>query len=239
GRAVGVVVAGVNRAFVWQIIGDVRFSESGNTFLVDGQGNLVAHRDPSLVLRRTNLRDHFKVREFVERPEAPDAKAGEEGTDIMGQRVVSTYAPVRGLRWAVVVNEPVDSALADLAAMQRYAILLLVAGLGVGSLVILWVSNKITAPIRKLHRGVEIMRQGGLEHRVDIKTGDEIEHLAAEFNEMAAELENSYGMLEQRVDQRTKDLAALYEVTTAVNESLELPPVLDHVIQRISALFDF
>src|SRR5262249_56626445 len=73
----------------------------------------------------------------------------------------------------------------------------------------------------------------------DIKTGDEIEDLAAEFNEMAAELENSYGMLEQRVEQRTKDLAALYEVTTAVNESLELPPVLDHVIQRISALFNF
>jgi signal transduction histidine kinase len=239
GRAVGVVAAEVNLTFLWQIIGDVRFSETGNTFLVDGQGNLIAHRDPSLVLRRTNLREHFKVREFVERPASPDAKAGEEGIGIMGHRVISTYAPVRGLRWAVVVTEPVDSALADLGAMQRYAILLLVAGLGVGSLLILWVSNKITAPIRELHRGVEIMRQGGLEHRVDIKTGDEIEQLAAEFNEMAAELENSYGTLEQRVEQRTKDLSALYEVTTVVNESLELAPVLDRVIQKISTQFHF
>jgi signal transduction histidine kinase len=239
GRAIGVIAAEVNLTFLWQIIGGVKFSEAGNTYLVDGQGNLIAHRDPSLVLRRTNLREHFKVREFLQRPDAADPKPGEEGIDMMGPPVLSTYAPVQGLRWAVVVTEPIDSALADLTAMQRYAFLLLVAGLGVGSLLILWVSNKITAPIRELHRGVEIMRQGNLEHRVKISTGDEIEHLAAEFNEMAAELENSYGMLEQRVEQRTKDLAALYEVTTVVNESLELPIVLDRVIRRISALFNF
>ncbi len=239
GRAVGVVAAEVNLTFLWQIIGDVKFSEAGDTYLVDEQGNLIAHRDPSLVLRRTNLREHFKVREFLQLPDVADLKPGEEGLGIMGRPVLSTYAPVQGLRWAVVVTEPVDSALADLVAMQRYAFLLLVAGLGVGSLLILWVSNKITAPIRELHRGVEIMRRGDLEHRVNIASGDEIEQLAAEFNQMAADLGNSYGMLEQRVEQRTKDLAALYEVTTAVNESLELPPVLEHVIQRISALFSF
>src|SRR5262249_28272686 len=153
-QVIGVVVAEVNLTFLWQIIGDVKFSESGNTYLVDGQGNLIAHVDPSLVLRRTNLRDHFKVRAFLQRPTEKDPKPGEEGVGLAGQRVLSTYAPVRGLGWAVVLTEPVDVALADLSRMQRYAILLLFVGVMIGSALIVWVSNKITAPIRELHRGV-------------------------------------------------------------------------------------
>jgi signal transduction histidine kinase len=239
GFVVGVAVAEVNLTFLWQIIGDVKFSEAGNTYLVDRQGNLIAHVDPSLVLRRTNLRDHFKVRSFLQRPEQKDPNPGEEGIGLMGQRVLSTYAPVRGVGWAVVLTEPVDFALADLSRMQRYAILLLLVGALIGSVLIVWVSNKITAPIRELHRGVEIIRQGNLDHRVNIATGDEIELLAKEFNEMAGELENSYGTLEQRVEQRTRDLAALYDVTKTVNQSLDLEAVLVEVIKKFNEIFRF
>jgi signal transduction histidine kinase len=235
----GVVVAEVNLTFLWQIIGDVKFSEAGNTDVVDGQGSLIAHVDPSLVLRRTNLSDHFKVRKFLQRPTEKDRSPGEEGIGLTGRGVLSTYAPVRGLGWAVVLTEPVDIALADVGVMQRYALLLLFIGVMIGSVLIVWVSNKITAPIRELHRGVEIIREGNLDHRVDIKTGDEIEQLANEFNEMAGELKNSYGTLEQRVEQRTRDLAALYDVTTAVNQSLDLDPVLDQVIEKVTTVFHF
>ena len=239
GFVVGVVVAEVNLTFLWQIIGDVKFSEAGNTYLVDRQGNLIAHVDPSLVLRRTNLRDHFKVRAFLQRPEGKDPRPGEEGMGLMGHRVLSTYAPVRGVGWAVVLTEPVDFALADLTRMQHYALLLLLVGVIIGSVLIVWVSNKITEPIRELHRGVEIIRQGNLDHRVNIATGDEIELLAKEFNEMAGELENSYGTLEQRVEQRTRDLAALYDVTKTVNQSLDLDAVLEEVIKKFNEIFRF
>ncbi len=191
GRIAGVVAAEVNLSFLWHIIGEVKFSDNGRTYLVDGQGNLIAHQDPSLVLKRTNLSEHFKVRKFLASPGAKDSSPAEEGVGIRGRRVLSTYMPVRGLGWAVVLTEPVDIALADLDTMQKYAILLLGIGLMVGSVVIVWVSNKITEPIRELHRGVEVIRRGDLDHRVEIRPGDEIEQLANEFNEMAGELKNS------------------------------------------------
>jgi signal transduction histidine kinase len=239
GRIIGVVAADVNLTFLWQIIGDVRFSDAGHAYLVDTQGNLIAHQDPSLVFKRTSLSSHFKVRKFLLHPMDKDPDPAEEGTGITGERALSTYAPVRGLGWAVVLTEPVDIALGDLATMQRYAILLLGVGLMIGSIVIVWMSNKITEPIRKLHQGVEVIRQGNLDHRVDIKTGDEIEKLAREFNEMAGELKNSYATLEQRVEQRTRQLSALYDVTTTVNQSLDLDPVLEEVIRKITGIFHF
>jgi signal transduction histidine kinase/putative methionine-R-sulfoxide reductase with GAF domain len=239
GRIIGVVTAEVNLTFLWQIIGDVRFSTSGQAYLVDSQGNLIAHQDPSLVLKRTNLKDHFKVREFLGRPGETDANPAAEGVGIRGQHVLSTYAPVRDLGWAVILTVPLDIALADLENMQRYAILLLGIGLVIGSIVIVWASNRITKPIRELHRGAEIIRKGNLDHRVEIKSADEIEQLANEFNEMAGELKNSYTTLEQRVEHRTRQLSALYDITTTVNQSLDLDPVLEGVIRKINGIFHF
>jgi signal transduction histidine kinase/putative methionine-R-sulfoxide reductase with GAF domain len=239
GRIIGVIEVEVNLTFLWQIIGNVSFAEAGNAYLVDSRGNLIAHQDPSLVLKRTNLSEHFKVREFLRRPLDRDPMPAAEGTGITGVRVLSTYAPVRGLGWAVVLTEPMDIAVRDLIRVQQYALLLLGVGLIIGSIVIVLASNKITEPIRELHRGAEIIRQGNLDHRVEIRTGDEIEQLAREFNEMAGELKNSYSMLEQRVERRTRDLSALYDVTTTVNQSLDLDPVLDQVIKKITAIFQF
>jgi signal transduction histidine kinase/putative methionine-R-sulfoxide reductase with GAF domain len=56
---------------------------------------------------------------------------------------------------------------------------------------------------------------------------------------MAGDLKNSYTTLEQRVEQRTQQLSALYDITTTVNQSLDLDPVLDEVIKKITGIFQF
>jgi hypothetical protein len=46
--------------------------------------------------------------------------------------VLSTYAEVPDLRWAVIVEQPAAEALADLEQLHRYSILLIGIGLLVG-----------------------------------------------------------------------------------------------------------
>jgi signal transduction histidine kinase len=113
------------------------------------------------------------------------------------------------------------------------------AGLLLGALLIVWVSNRISGPIRDLRKGAEVIGRGDLDHRVEIQTGDEIEQLADEFNRMAAALQASYATLEQRVEDRTRDLAALYDVTRTANQSLDLGPVIQEVIRKITEIFRF
>jgi signal transduction histidine kinase len=122
---------------------------------------------------------------------------------------------------------------------RRDAWMLLILGLLIATGLMMWFSSRITGPIRELHRGAEIIGSGNLDHRVEIKTADEIESLADEFNRMAKELKASHSTLEQRVKQRTEALAALYDVTTTVNQSLELEPVLQEVIKKITSIFNF
>src|SRR6185503_4993449 len=134
--------------------------------------------------------------------------------------VLVTYAPVPEFGWSVILEEPRDVALANVEVLKRSALVFLVVGLFVGAVIIAWVSHKITKPIKELRQDVATIGSGNLEHRADIKTGDEIEELAVEFNKMTEALQNSYATLEQKVEQRTKEISALYSVTTAVNESL-------------------
>ena len=238
-KIVGVISAEANLKFLWKIVGDIRFGVAGYAYLTDDRGNLIAHKNPSLVLKRTKVSQFHEVQEFLNNPAVADPTPTDEGYGITGARVLSTYAPLRRLGWAVVLEEPLDVALADVHIVKYFALLLMGAGLIVGAMLIVWLSNRITQPIRELQDGVKIIRSGNLEHQVEIKTGDEIQSLADEFNGMAKELKASYATLEQRVEQRTRELSVLYDVTTTVNQSLELEPVLQAALEKINGIFHF
>jgi signal transduction histidine kinase len=235
---IGVLVAQANLKFLWEAISESNFGHGGYAYVVNGQGDVIAHPDASQVLKRLNLKNLPKVSSFL-KSGGEDPAPGQEGPGITGKPVLSTYAPVADLRWAVVVEEPLELALAGLMKLQRYAVLLVTLGLLLGAGIIVLVSRRITRPILELRRGVEKIRGGDLAYRTAIKTGDEIEELAEEFNEMTEALRNSYATLEQKVQQRTQEMAALYGVTTAVNKSLDVQTNLEAVIAKITEIFRF
>ena len=88
-------------------------------------------------------------------------------------------------------------------------------------------TNQIAKPIRELRKGAEIISHGNYSHRLVIKTNDEIEELAYQFNLMAQvlaerdkQLDNYQKKLEQTVIERTNEL---------YNEKEKLQVILDNV----------
>ena len=235
----GVVSAEADLSFLWEEIGKIRFGRAGYAYLVDGNGKLIAHKDISLVLKQSDLSQVDGVSKFLSAPKRADSFPASEGRGLLGELVLVTYAPVRELGWAVVLEEPVLTALASVEVLKRSAIIFLIFGIVIGAAIIAWVSQKITSPIQELGRDVARIGAGNLDHRAAIRTGDEIEELADEFNKMTGALQNSYATLEQKVAQRTREISALYSVTTAVNESLELKDILNAVIPKITEIFGF
>jgi signal transduction histidine kinase len=60
--------------------------------------------------------------------------------------------------------------------------------------------------------------RGDLTTRLDLKTGDEIEILADEFNEMATHLREAYSGLELKVAERTRELTNANEKLAKASE---------------------
>jgi signal transduction histidine kinase len=217
---VGVVAAEADLSFLWEVIGNIRFGTAGYAYLVDQQGNLIAHRDAALVLKRVNLRQIDGVQKFLRNPTRSDLTPALEARGLVDRPVLTTYAPVPELGWAVILEEPLDAALANVELLKRYAGVLLAIGLVVGAVIIAWVSSRMTGPIRELHEGAKIIGSGNLDYRVKIETGDEIEWLGEEFNNMAGELKVFYSTLEQKVKDKTSELEKANSQLEQANRSL-------------------
>ncbi len=120
------------------------------------------------------------------------------------------FAPVRfseslaagslgGHQWITVVRQDPQETYAPLAELVAKVLLY-----GVLVLAVLWgtgvvVARRIARPIQVLHDGVREIGSGRLDRRLELKTGDEIEGLAEAFNQMAENLQRSFGQIEQRV----------------------------------------
>ncbi|HEV8344136.1 MAG TPA: sensor histidine kinase [Candidatus Binatia bacterium] len=217
---VGVASAEADLSFLWEVIGKINFATAGYAYLVDEHGNLIAHKDATLVLKRLDLRQVDGVQKFLRNPARSDPTPAQEGRGLLDKPVLTTYAPVPELGWAVILEEPIDAALANVELLKRYALALLTIALFAGAAVIAWVSSKMTGPIRELHQGAEIIGSGNLDYRVNIETGDEIEWLGEEFNKMAGELKISYATLEQKVKDKTGELENANSELEQANRSL-------------------
>ena len=83
---------------------------------------------------------------------------------------------------------------------------LLLVGLVVALLASLFVARRVLGPLELLRKGTERIGGGDLDFRLNIKTGDEIEVLADEFNKMTEHLSEAYTGLERKVAERTQAL---------------------------------
>lgn len=86
------------------------------------------------------------------------------------------------------------------------------------------ISYRIVKPLKNLQRGVERLRRGDLDHRVAVKTGDELAGLAESFNRMAQTLKETYNELETKIretDEKRSQLAIINEVIKATTQALE------------------
>lgn len=124
-------------------------------------------------------------------------------------RVISNGA---GERLGVLtVQRRSEVAASQLFVNRTY---LLAAGLGAGALAVL-VFHLITTriilePVRSLRATADLVRQGNLDIRAELKTGDEFEDLGETFNSMLVELAEQQGKLRainRSLDLRLTDLA--------------------------------
>ncbi|MGE5102800.1 MAG: ATP-binding protein, partial [Deltaproteobacteria bacterium] len=180
-----------------------------NAYVVDRQGRLVAHPNLSLVLRETNLANlpHVAAAQQAvsESPGVRLPTRWSRGIDGRGVLVSAVHIP--GPDWVLFAEEPEDEALAPVRTILFRTAALLAAGIVVAFVASKFLAGALTRPILRLREGAMRLAGGRLDARIDVKTGDEIESLARDFNRMAERLQESYSGLEGKVEARTRELA--------------------------------
>jgi signal transduction histidine kinase len=218
----GVSIAEVNLKLIWEVVSQIKVGEHGRAYVVGAQGRLIAHPDISLVLRNTDMSKLPQVQATQARNVGTNPQGLEGAENIQGQKVLTASAPIAPLGWTMFVELPVEEAYASLyAALQRLAIVL--AGASIFAVLAgIFLARRMVGPIQALRVGAERIGGGDFAQRISIKTGDELEGLANQFNDMGARLQESYADLEKKVEQRTAELSESLEQQTATSEVLEV-----------------
>jgi signal transduction histidine kinase len=221
-REAGVSVAEVNLKLIWDVVSKIKVGEHGQAYVVDTQGRLIAHPDISLVLRNTDMTKLAQV-QAAQRAKT-DAAANEiqNATDIQGHQVLTAFAPVAPLGWTVFVELPADEAYQPLFASIQRAALVLLAALCLAAVAGMFLARRMVVPIKALQVGAARLGSGDLAQRISVKTGDELEGLADQFNDMAGRLQESYADLEKKIELRTSELRETLAQQTATSDVLKV-----------------
>jgi signal transduction histidine kinase len=226
--AVEVTTAEISLRTVQKVISQAEVGHGGYAYVVDARDQLVAHPNSRILRERRDLAAIAQVK---------SARAGHAGAEeaaravvadgLGGGRVLSAHAVIEPLGWLVFVERPAADAYAPLREPIIRSIVIFVLGLGLSVLASVLLAGRMVAPIRALQEGAARIGAGDLDHRVAVRTGDELEALGDELNRSAAELAAARATLEHKVEERTRELAeANAELTQALGQQTATSEVL-------------
>ena len=219
-RGAGVSVAEVNLKFIWDVVSQIKVGVHGKAYVIDRQSRLIAHPDISMVLRNSNLANLQQVKAARASGAGRQEQGVDEVTDLQGQPVLAAYAPVEPLGWLVFVELPLREAYTPMYASLERTGALLAGGLVLALLSGLFLARRMVVPISTLREGAARFGAGNLSQRISLHTGDELEALAGQFNDMAGRLQESYTDLEKKIEIRTRELREASEFLSSVSTKI-------------------
>jgi len=200
-----------------------------NVYLIDGNQRIVFSPDPAQMGR--DLSKEAYIQQLLQ----------DQSMSIRFQKgakdMLISYNPLNPvndgrIRWALISEQSWAEVMRPSLPYRQLLLVLLALGVVVPVLVTAYGVRHITNPIQKLIRASEQVTAGQLKQRIEVKTGDEIETLADRFNLMSAELDDSYSSLENKVADRTRELATLNSILSVASQSLDIEEILEDALNQ-------
>ena len=213
GKSLGVLAFEVKMDPIYELIQDTaNLGKTGETLIAKniGDGALYLNplrHDPNAALKReVKFGDKLALSTqlSVKRPDGSGIT-----NDYRGETVIAAWRYIPDLKWGLVAKIDTREAFAPAYSLIKIVVLFALVTLGLAAVVALFVSRSLTAPLRDLQAGTEIIGRGNLDHKVGTLARDEIGQLSRSFDLMTANLkqiEASRRETEERLRLTLEDL---------------------------------
>ena len=178
-----VLIAELALRDIWDLVDDISFGRQGEALLISKDGILIAHPDKTRVI---NEADELSG-PCMDEPLSPEGKVSVYRRD-GGTGMLVACAPVNGLDWCVVIQQPLAEAFLPMQAVALQSLGLLAAMLAVALVASIVLARLFSVPLNMLLAGTYRIGRGDLDHRIDLQRKDEIGRLSSAFDRMVEDL---------------------------------------------------
>jgi methyl-accepting chemotaxis protein len=171
-------------------VADVNIGNTGQAFLVDSSGRLVAHSDTDrMAAYLQDVSNH------------PALTAGVEKENVVfeerGKQIVA-YPQNLDLGWTLVVEQDYDDAFAPLYVAKRNAYIVMGLTIGLVLIVALMFTRNLVRPIRRLTNVVDVFSRGKPADEIPgVDRGDEVGELARAVKRMGVSMQMAFEQIKK------------------------------------------
>ena len=194
GKLAYVLVANLRFKRIWDLLVNIEIPGEGVVYVVNQAKQVVAHRNPSLVIGR----------ETVNLPEVPGRATGLTGADVIISWEVLQFGDQK---IKIVAEQPISQAYALITKIFLIAITITSVVLFLVIILIALAIGRVVRPIEFLATSARAIGNGDYSQHVEVTSQDEIGTLASAFNQMSLDLAKFHSKMEELVKIRTEELA--------------------------------
>jgi len=155
GDIIGALLAEVNLRYVGDVVSGIKVGNAGVAYVVTRSGDLIAHKDVSLVLQHRNLAHLDPVKTAFDLISSQNRQEVMVSNNLTGEKVLSSYAFIRSLNWVVIVERPENEVYELLYASILRTSSLLIIGFGMALLASILLARRVIRPLHTLREGAE------------------------------------------------------------------------------------
>jgi GAF domain-containing protein/HAMP domain-containing protein len=193
----GVLVLRSNASMIKGVMETTPGFENAETYLVDNNFKLLTKTRASTEFVRTTA----SLRAITNKIDGQDIY-----TNYAGQQVLGHYKWLDRMQVAIIAEMPLSYVVASSIGSLLGSIILSLFIISSAIAAVTFSARSIVQPITSLAQTTESFAAGKLSARAPVDRVDEIGALAKAYNQMAGQLQEVIGGLEQRVNERTQDL---------------------------------
>lgn len=175
-KSLGVLLIDLNYKVITDICSKINLGQKGYVFILNKEGNIVYHPQQQLIY--TNLKS-----ENVEKIISTESRSFIEKKD--GKKRLVTIKTIPNIGWKIVGVSYLNDLLIAREDIRNSYIIVIFVCLLIATLISVRIASNISRPIKKLEALMKRAENGDFNvNNIDIKSSDEIEHLAATFKMM-------------------------------------------------------
>ncbi len=144
-----------------------------------------------------------------------------------------------GMQSGIVLEISNDKIYGQVASLAPFTILLVLVTLAGSGMALTFGIRRVIRPLQSLSEITRKFAEGNWNLRAEVRSDDEVGILASSFNYMANEISEVYHSLEQKVEERTRQIQTASEVAQSITTISNLDDMLKKTTELLVQQFGY